>query len=169
MDERHAALAEEVVRRLTSVGWQAVVEVSYSVYGERGSVDVLAVRSDLRVALIIELKSELNSQEETHRRFDAKVRLAPGIVADRFGWRPVSVGRLLVLLDNYVNRARVARYRHIFDANLPMRGPALRAWLRQPGGRPAAGVWFVRLSTASAGKRGPRGPDRIRVPRRRPS
>ena len=42
LDEGHARLVDEVVRRLTALGWVVAVEVSFSRYGERGSIDVMA-------------------------------------------------------------------------------------------------------------------------------
>ena len=39
LDRRHAALVDLVVRRLRRYGWQVVVEASFSIYGERGSID----------------------------------------------------------------------------------------------------------------------------------
>ena len=41
LDEAHARLVDEVVRRSTVLGWVVAVEVSFSRYGERGSIDVL--------------------------------------------------------------------------------------------------------------------------------
>ena len=43
LDEGHARLVDEVVRRLSALGWDVAVEVSFSRYGERGSIDVLGV------------------------------------------------------------------------------------------------------------------------------
>ena len=40
LDESHAALVETVVRWLTSLGWEVATEVSFSIRGERGSIDV---------------------------------------------------------------------------------------------------------------------------------
>jgi hypothetical protein len=63
------------------------------VFGERGSIDLLAWHESSRTLLVIELKTELTSVEETLRRHDSKVRLAPGIARERFGWiRPWSRG-----------------------------------------------------------------------------
>ena len=42
LDERHAALTETSVAVLTRRGWQTAVEVSFSEFGERGSVDISA-------------------------------------------------------------------------------------------------------------------------------
>src|SRR6185437_9134248 len=86
LDERHASLVERVVALLVALGWRAEPEVSYAEFGETGSIDVLAVREDLGVALVIEVKSEITAIESTNRRFDAKIRLAPRIVARRFGF-----------------------------------------------------------------------------------
>lgn len=43
LDAAHAALVERVVARLQSLGWETLVEVSFAVRGERGSVDVFAL------------------------------------------------------------------------------------------------------------------------------
>ena len=42
LDERHAALVERAVGVFQRRGWTTAVEVSFSEYGERGSVDILA-------------------------------------------------------------------------------------------------------------------------------
>jgi transcriptional regulator with XRE-family HTH domain len=42
LDEGHAQLVAEIVRRLERFGWAVQVEVSFSEYGDRGSIDVLA-------------------------------------------------------------------------------------------------------------------------------
>src|SRR5689334_9236392 len=41
LDEDHAAIVELVVRLLRNDGWQVEVEASFSIWGERGSIDVL--------------------------------------------------------------------------------------------------------------------------------
>lgn len=42
LDEDHARLVELVVLKLQALGWEVAVEVSFSRFGERGSIDVLA-------------------------------------------------------------------------------------------------------------------------------
>src|SRR3954471_6930613 len=42
LDADHAAVVDAVVRLLTAAGWETAAEASFNVYGERGSVDVLA-------------------------------------------------------------------------------------------------------------------------------
>jgi hypothetical protein len=51
------ALDEAVTRLLADDGWEAVPEVTYSIFGERGSID-LAWHPASRTLLVIELKSE---------------------------------------------------------------------------------------------------------------
>jgi transcriptional regulator with XRE-family HTH domain len=41
LDAAHARLAEKFARLLADDGWQVMPEVSYSVFGERGSIDLL--------------------------------------------------------------------------------------------------------------------------------
>lgn len=83
-------MAGRIVASLTALGWSTAVEVTYARYGERGSIDVLAFRPDARSLLVVELKTELTSLEETLRRLDQKVRLGPSIAAEHWdgGRRP---------------------------------------------------------------------------------
>ena len=55
---RHAALAEAVVADLVARGWAVRPEVTFSSWGERGSIDLLAYHPALRL-LVIDLKTEL--------------------------------------------------------------------------------------------------------------
>jgi hypothetical protein len=61
--------------------------VSYSVYGERGSIDLLAWHPAIRTLLVIEVKTEVSSVEAMLRKHDEKVRLAPRVAAERFDGR----------------------------------------------------------------------------------
>ena len=44
IDAEHARLVGEISRRLADTGWEVAVEVTYSDFGDRGPVDVLAAR-----------------------------------------------------------------------------------------------------------------------------
>jgi hypothetical protein len=158
LDERHAGLGEAVSRSLTADGWEVVPEVSFSIFGERGSIDLLAWHAATRTLLVIELKSELTSIEETLRRHDAKVRLASRIAEERFGWRPVAVGRLLVLPEGRTPRRHVERHTTLFQRSYPARNVTVRRWLRDPAGLPIAGLWFLSASDGASAMRvaGPR-------------
>lgn len=85
LGERHAGLVANVVALLGRLGWDVVAEVSYSEWGERGSIDVLAWDRTTRSLLVFEVKTELGSIEATLRKHDEKTRLAPRIARSRFG------------------------------------------------------------------------------------
>lgn len=163
LDEGHASLIGAVLRSLEDFGWEVRPEVTFSVYGERGSIDILAWHAPSRTLLVIEVKTELTSVEETLRRHDAKVRLAADIGRERFGWEARQVARLLVLPDVSTARRRVERHDAVLGRAYPARGSTVRTWLRAPAS-PMAGLLFV----SPAGGRGQRTSlSRKRIRRRR--
>ena len=152
LDERHASIVGQVADELVRAGWDAQVEVTFSELGERGSDDILALRPSGGVALVIEIKTELTAIDDTIRRLDVKSRLAAKLVADRFGWRPTTISRMLVVLDRSTNRRRVAAHEGSFARAFPDRGPALRQWLRAPTGR-VSGLRIVSFTNRSGTRR----------------
>jgi transcriptional regulator with XRE-family HTH domain len=165
LDERHAALVGITAARLPAPGWEVVVEASYSIYGERGSIDILAGHATTRSLLVVEVKSELTSIEELGRKLDEKTRLAQRqLCRERFGWPPIGVGRLLVLPDLGSARRAVARNAALLDRMLPARGPEVRQWLRRPGGD-LSGILFVADTNPVGASVRRRGGQRIRRPR----
>jgi transcriptional regulator with XRE-family HTH domain len=144
LDERHALLLGQVASDLASFGWQVATEVTFAVFAERGSVDLFALRPDRRIALVIEIKTEITAVDDTVRRLDVKDRLCSRIVEDRFGWRPIITARLLVVLDSTTSRRRVAAHDRVLIRAFPHRGDDVRAWLRQPRQR-ISGLVFVGL------------------------
>ena len=60
IDEAHAALVDALVGRLRRLGWIVEVEVSFAIWGERGSVDVLAFHPDFGAMLVVEVKSTVS-------------------------------------------------------------------------------------------------------------
>ena len=157
LDEGHADVLGTVMTLLRRRGWIVLSEVTFSQWGERGSIDVLAWHPASRMLLVVEVKTEITSAEETLRRLDVKVRLAPRIGEERFGTRPRSVARLLVVADRSTNRRRVARLGPLLDTSFPLRGQAVRDWIRRPSA-PIAGLLFA----------GEREPGRTRRRVRRP-
>jgi hypothetical protein len=123
--------------------------MSYSVQGERGSIDILAWHETGRLLLVVEVKTDLVVIEETLRKHDEKVRLAPRISAEQFGWRPIAVARLLVLPGLSTPRRRVQRHGSVMAGAYPLRGGDLRRWLSAPVGA-AAGLLFVDADAGSA-------------------
>jgi transcriptional regulator with XRE-family HTH domain len=157
LDRHHAAIVERVIRTLLQAGWECRAEVSFSRYGDRGSIDVLAWNAAFRAVLLIEVKSEIYSVEETLRRFHVKVRLAPEISFEQLGWRPRIVGSALVLPESSSVRLRLETHAKTIASAFPDRGRDLRTWLRHPD-RTLSAVWFLSISNlvgpkGSAGRR----------------
>jgi transcriptional regulator with XRE-family HTH domain len=159
LDEDHALLVALAAAYLRRHGWTVEAEVSFAVYGERGSIDLLASRRADGAVLIVEVKSRLLSVEELLRTLDKKVRLAGRIVRDRLGWSPSVVGRLVVMGDDSTNRDRVRRAA-VLEVALPLRAVALREWLEAPRGS-AAGIVFLRPTRGAGIARRTRGRQRI--------
>lgn len=131
-----------MVTELTGVGWHCATEVTFSVYGERGSIDVLAYRADRGLVLVVEVKPSIPEIGNLLVPIDRKMRLAPRIASER-GWRLTSVARLLVVEDGRTTRRRLEEHRAIFGAAFPVRGWAVRRWLRDPDSTPGwSGLWI---------------------------
>jgi transcriptional regulator with XRE-family HTH domain len=149
LDEGHAAMVGLLSERLERLGWDIRPEVTYSIYGERGSIDLLAWHAATRTLLVVEVKTALTSVEETLRKHDVKVRLAKQIAEERFGWRAAGIARLLVLPDAPTPRRRVERHSALLRRAYPLRGAAARVWLKAPDG-PKGGVLFIGHSRTRA-------------------
>jgi hypothetical protein len=142
VDRRHAALVETALAILRRRGWEVATEVSFARYGERGSIDVLAVFRPTLTVVVGEVKASLGSLEETNRTLDVKERLAPIIAAERFGIRPRFVGRVLILPDDRTVRRIIDRHSTTMGVMYPARSREVRAWLHRPD-RPLRGIWFL--------------------------
>ena len=164
MDEGHGALVGATMRRLDGAGWDPRPEVSYSVYGERGSIDILARHPASGSILVVEVKTELTSVEETLRKHDEKARLGPRIGAERFGWTGGAVGRLLVLPDVATARRRVQRHGAVLDSAYRARGSEIRSWLRSPSSAVGAmsGLLFLPVTHDVRGRCGSLRRQRVR-------
>ena len=165
LDEAHAALVDGVTQLVRGLGWTVRPEVSYSIYGERGSIDLLAWNPRPRTLLVIEVKSELVSVEETVRKLDEKVRLARRIAREATFLPPdeipADVGRLLVMPPTSTARRRVARHAAVLDTAFPLRGTALRRWLSAPVGS-ASGLLFIGPATGRSATGADGRPVRVR-------
>jgi len=142
LDAAHASLVEWVVRRLGALGWDVAVEVSFSSYGERGSIDVLAFHPGGRALLVIEVKSVTPDMQAVLGGLDRKARLGPGIARER-GWEPVAVARVLVLGDTRTNRRRLEAHAATVRAVLPAGTREITSWVADPVAPAPRGVWFV--------------------------
>jgi len=142
LDRAHASVVEHVVAFLQEANWQVFPEFTFNVYGDRGSVDILAWHPAERTLLIVEVKSTLTDLQAMLSSMSKKVRVVPGVVRDSHGWQPRSVAVVLVAAGTHGNRAIVARHAATFDASLPARSHEVRSWMRRPKGS-LAGIWFV--------------------------
>jgi transcriptional regulator with XRE-family HTH domain len=102
-----------------------IPEVSYAVFSERGSIDLLGWHADTATLLVVEVKSEIATVEGTFRKHDEKVRLAGRIARERL---------------------RLGCYR-----DGPSAG-ASRASQRQAPGRGQEGAVWARLPRAQRGR-----------------
>jgi len=126
-------MTEIASRLLLDSGWEIRPEVSFSWYGERGVVDIVAWHAATRTLLIVELKTELvdvnRLLEVTHRR-----RRLAATICEPFGWRPAYVGSWVLVSESRTNRRRLAAVRTAVRAALPSDGHVVRRWLARPSG-----------------------------------
>ena len=165
-DEGHARLVAQMALLLREHGWEVKVEVSFSEFGERGSFDLLAWHPGKQALLVQEMKTELGSVEGTLRPFDAKCRLAIKVVGERYGWKPLIMGRMLVMPEERTVRRQVGRFAGLLYGQLPARSRALRSWAVAPTGN-IAGIWFLTEVQPVDGKRNPSAILRVRRSRPR--
>jgi transcriptional regulator with XRE-family HTH domain len=138
MNARHSAMHELVATMFGQLpAWEIAPEVSFSVYGERGIIDVIAWHAASRTALVVELKSEIVDINDLMAKADQRRRLAPTIAAAR-GWRPANVAIWVLVAESRTNRRRLATHRTILRSAFPVDGRSMAAWLRHPAGAPAA-------------------------------
>ncbi len=164
----HGQMHEQMARLLRRhAAWIAVPEVSFSVYGERGVIDILAFHPGRRKLLVIELKTQLVDVQELLSAVDRYRRLAPRLAADR-GWAVSDVSTWVVMRDTTTNRRRVAAHATVLRAALPDDGRTLRRWLRNPAGRLAA-LSFLPDAHPGTVRVGSTGQHRVRRPHPRSS
>lgn len=144
LDAGHAALGAAIKRRLEAWGWLVKVEVSYSRYGERGRIDLLALHASASILLVIELKTDLVDVQALLGSLDVKVRLARD-VGRQVGWHARSVVPVIVFTEDDAVRRRVRQLDALFD-RYPLRGREATGWLRRPSGIPTGLLWITALA-----------------------
>ena len=138
-------------------------EVTFSRYGERGSIDILAWHAATGTLLVIEIKTVIVDVQSLLAGLDRKVRNAPFIARER-GWQPQAVVPVLIVLEGTTARRRIAEHPALF-ARFALRGRAGSAWLRNPVGGPAPrGILLMtKLPKARSDDRRRAGRQRIRT------
>lgn len=130
----HSAMHEQLAARFARLpGWITQPEVSFSIYGERGVIDVLAFHAASSALLVIELKTELVDVQALIGTVDRYLRLARRVAAER-GWPAASVSGWVVLRDTMTNRRRVAAHSTVLRAAFPTAGTTIKRWLSEPVG-----------------------------------
>lgn len=131
LDADHAALEAATRRWFESLGWHVAVEVTFSRYGERGSIDLLAFHPVSRALVVVEVKTVVADLQSLLRGIDAKARLAGAIARER-GWHAGQVVPCLTLAEGTTNRRRVADAGPLLS-RFSVRARAARGWLLRPG------------------------------------
>ena len=153
VNERHSRLHELFAAHLARTpGWEFATEVSFSSWGERGVIDILAWHAARRVLLVIELKTEIPDPAGLIAQVDRYRRLAPGIGRER-GWDATSVATWVLLAESDMNRRQLARHRVMLRNAFPLDGRTLCRWLRDPVCR-GAGVGAGVAGAGAAGVAG---------------
>lgn len=143
LDGDHARLVEQVASTLRAVGWEVVLEATFFIRGERGSIDVLAWHAASRCVLVIEVKSVVPDIQALLMALDRKGRLAIEIAQSR-GWTALAIGRLLVIGESRTSRRRVEMVASTFATEFPHRAIEVRHWLARPSAvAPLKGLWFL--------------------------
>jgi len=137
----HAALHQGAARMFAGTPWLLAPETTFSFYGERGVVDILAFHSATGALLVIELKTDLVDIQQLMAAVDRYRRLAPRIARER-GWHVRSVSVWAVLRDTKTNRRRVADHAAVLRVAFPSDGRSMRRWLHAPDG-PQAALSFI--------------------------
>jgi transcriptional regulator with XRE-family HTH domain len=141
LNRRHSLLAESFATFIGSrPGWTMEPEVSFSIYGERGIIDVLAWHAATGHLLVIELKTEFVDVNEMLGTLDRKVRLARTIAAER-GWRPCQVSVWLIVSDTKTNRRHATEHATLLHSRFRLDGRQFRGWLMNPT-EPTTGLAF---------------------------
>ena len=130
----HAEMHESFAAYLDDLdGWIWLTEVTFSHYGERGVIDILAWHPETRSLLVIELKTELVDPQELVAVMHRRVRLGRQIAA-REGWGPLSVSAWVVVRDTSTERRRAHRHSGLLGRAFPDDGRTARSWMLRPSG-----------------------------------
>jgi transcriptional regulator with XRE-family HTH domain len=157
VNSRHSALHESVARHFESLReWVVRPEATFSVYGERGAIDLLCWHEARRALLVVELKTEIVDINELLGTLDRKRRLAPA-AAREFGWTPASVSVWVIVSGSRTNRRRILVHRAMLANALPDDSSTVKRWLASPAGPLAAlSTWSLPADDSSRRLHAPR-------------
>lgn len=158
-DEEHARIVETVAAWFREHGFLTETEASFSEWGERGRIDLLAYHPATETLVIVEVKTQLLDLQDLFGSLSVKERLA-ATIAERRGWK---VGRCVTVLgvaNTAANRTVIREHPSLFadfgSRRLTIAGLRLGRriihWVRPDGG---AGPWLAgrqRVSRQRAGR-----------------
>lgn len=139
----HSRLHESVARAFRDLpAWLTAPEVSFSIYGERGVIDILAWHPGRRALLVIELKTDIADVNELLGTAGRKRRLAIQVAIEQ-GWiapavPPPQVSLWVIVAPSRTNRRRLAEHAAMLRSALPVDGRSMGGWLKDPRGAVAA-------------------------------
>ncbi len=166
LDADHARLQTHWKLLLERHGWLVEAEVTFNIYGERGSVDLLAWHPATRTLLVVEIKSVIVDVGDLLGGVDRKTRLAQPVARER-RWDPGVVVPALIVLEGSTARRRLRDHAPLFG-RFNVRGRAAAAWVADPASKghvaPSGLLVLVKLSDARPRDRRRAGRQRIRLP-----
>ena len=160
LDAGHAALQDAFAQLLSAAGWLVRAEVTFSRYGERGSIDLLAFHPATGALLIVEIKTIIADLQGLLRPIDVKVRLARE-VARTLGWDARVIVPCLVIAEDSTARRRLASHEALFS-RFDLRGWRARHWIRNLDGAPRGLLLFLKLPDGTRGPVSRPGQQRVR-------
>lgn len=164
LNAAHSALHDRVAGVLASAdGWRFVPEATFSIYGERGVIDILAFHQRTGALLVIELKTVIVDIQQLIGQVDRYVRLATTIAHER-GWKPGYVSAWVIVADTSTSRRRIEAHADVMRSAFPTSGREMRAWLANPTG-PVHGLSFMSSARPTGIGRKPASRMRASAPR----
>lgn len=112
-DEEHAAIVEAVAGTLRKLEFLIETEASFSEWGERGRVDLLAFDPRSRTLVVVEAKSQLLDLQDLFGALNVKERLA-STLASRRGWQLERRTTVLAVAATSANREIVRAHPTLF-------------------------------------------------------
>jgi Holliday junction resolvase-like predicted endonuclease len=113
-DEEHAAIAEAIADWLRRSGFGVEAEASFSEWGERGRIDLLAYDPHTGTVVIVEVKTLLLDLQELLGSMDVRERLV-AVIARRRGWRMERRVTMLAVAASAANRMVVRSHPALFQ------------------------------------------------------
>lgn len=113
-DEEHAAIAESLAAWFRSKGFVTEPEASFSEWGERGRIDLLAYQPGPGTLVVVEVKTQLLDLQDLFGALNVKERLAMTVAGQR-RWQVRKSVVLLAVASTAANRRIVRLHPTLFD------------------------------------------------------